>query len=105
IGMVLASERERLDPVLGLQCTIAVSHEEIVEELHIEIVVFYDQDLLPHRRIGVLVRFRQFKRHPSPTSRNVLKWRRRGRSQSSDRLSAAATLVGCRGSSLTIRNL
>src|SRR5271170_5728198 len=54
---MLTSERERLDTVLGLQCTIAVSDEKIVEELHIEVVILDDQHLLTYRSIGNHLRF------------------------------------------------
>ena len=69
IGVVLSDQGDRLDTVLGLQCAIAVRHEQIVEELHIEVVILDDQDLLPRERIGRPVQFRNFERHSSPASR------------------------------------
>src|SRR6201987_3866320 len=57
IRTMLTSKRKRLDTVLGLQCTIAVRDEKIVEELHIEVVILDDQHLLPYRSIGVHLRF------------------------------------------------
>src|SRR6516162_4294459 len=82
IGMMLTGERKRFKAIPGLQRTIPVCHEEVIKELHIEVVVLDDQDLLPRRRMGVLVRFRHFERHASPASRKVLKCRRKGPSQS-----------------------
>src|ERR1700757_4110355 len=89
---MLSGECKRFNAVPGLQRTIPMCHEEIIKELHIEVVVLDDQDPLPRRRIGVLVRPRHFERHASPASIKVLKCQRKGRSQSADRLSAAATL-------------
>ena len=57
IRMMLTRQRKRLDTVLGLQCTIAVSNEKIVEELHIEVVILDDQHLLPYRSIALRLRF------------------------------------------------
>src|SRR5207245_1438138 len=47
IGAVLTGQHERLESILGLQCTITMCYEKIVEQLHIEVVVLDDQDLLP----------------------------------------------------------
>src|SRR5579885_1339709 len=49
VGPVLAREVERLDAVPGSDRAVAVRFEEIVEELHVELVVFHDQDGFRHR--------------------------------------------------------
>src|ERR1700757_2348160 len=63
IRTMLTSKRKCLDTVLGLQCTIAVSDEKVVEELHIEVVILNDQHLLPYRLIGVHLRFSNVQCH------------------------------------------
>src|SRR6202045_3808123 len=73
IRTMLTSKRKRLDTVLGLQCTIAVSDEKIVEEFHIEVVVLDDQHLLPDRSSGVHLRFCTVQCHaPSLEKRQIL---------------------------------
>src|SRR5271155_166871 len=111
---MLTSERERLDTVLGLQCTIAVSDEKIVEELHIEVIVFDDQHLLPYRSIDVPLRFRNVQCHapslesdrfcpiataPAERERGRLRARRAG----NRRFRPAAPMLS-KGSNLIIRN-
>ena len=44
IGPVLAREVERLDAVAGADGLIAMRFQQIVEELHVELVVLHDQD-------------------------------------------------------------
>ena len=46
---MLACDVERFHPVLGLENAIAVGIEQIVEELHIELVVFHDQNCFRRR--------------------------------------------------------
>src|ERR1700688_807802 len=48
IGPVLARKIERLDPVAGADGLVAMRFQEVVEELHIQLVVFHDQDGLRH---------------------------------------------------------
>ena len=48
IGPVLAREIERLDAVAGADSLVAVRFQEVVEELHIQLVVLHDQDGLRH---------------------------------------------------------
>ena len=43
---MLAREIERLDAVAGLTVCVAMRLEEIVEELHVELVVLHDQNCL-----------------------------------------------------------
>ena len=45
-----ARELDRLDAVAGLQRRIAMRLEQVVEELHVELVVFDDQHRLRHGR-------------------------------------------------------
>jgi hypothetical protein len=45
---MLAREVERLDPVASADGIVTVRFEQIVEELHVELVVFHDQDGLWH---------------------------------------------------------
>src|SRR5262249_54638148 len=44
IWPMLAREVKRLDPVASADSTVTLRFEEIVEELHVELVVFHDQD-------------------------------------------------------------
>ena len=46
--MVLAGEIERLDAVARADGLVAVGLQQIVEELHVELVVLHDQDGLGH---------------------------------------------------------
>jgi len=48
---MLARDFERRQPIARLQHAIAVRFEEIVEELHIELVVLDDQNGLGLRRV------------------------------------------------------
>src|ERR1035441_7711193 len=48
IGPVLAREIERLDAVAGADGQVAMRFQEVVEELHIQLVVLHDQDGLRH---------------------------------------------------------
>ena len=48
VGPVLAREIQRLDPVAGADGLVAVRLQQIVEELHVELVVLHDQDSLGH---------------------------------------------------------
>src|ERR1041384_8382241 len=48
VRLVLAREIERLDTVAGTDRLVAVSFQEIVEELHVQLVVLHDQDGLRH---------------------------------------------------------
>ena len=43
-----AREFDRLDAVAGLEDSTAPRFQQIVEELHIQLVVFYDQHGLGH---------------------------------------------------------
>ena len=43
---MLAGEIERLDAVAGAEGLIAVGFQQVVEELHVELVVLHDQDVL-----------------------------------------------------------
>ncbi len=43
-----AGEVNRLQAVAGLDDVVAARFQEIVEELHVELVVFHDQDRLRH---------------------------------------------------------
>ena len=47
VGPVLARQLQRLHAVLGLQGVVAVGFEQIVEELHVELVVLDDEHRLP----------------------------------------------------------
>src|SRR5579885_3609159 len=44
VGSVLAGEVQRFHAVLGLKDVVAVRIEQIVEELHVELVVLHDQN-------------------------------------------------------------
>src|ERR1700674_187123 len=48
IGTMLAREIERLDPVARADGGVTVSLQQIMEELHVQLVVFHDQDGLGH---------------------------------------------------------
>src|SRR5262249_44259530 len=48
IRAMLAGEVERLDAVAGTERLVAVRLQQIVEELHVELVVLHDQDGLGH---------------------------------------------------------
>src|SRR6185503_11722433 len=50
VGMVPAGEIESLDAIAGADGLIAVRLQQVVEELHVELVVFHDQDGLAHCR-------------------------------------------------------
>src|ERR1700687_5642549 len=45
---MLAREIDRLEPVAGLDDVVTVGFKQIVEELHIELIVFHDQHRLRH---------------------------------------------------------
>src|SRR5688572_33151874 len=45
---MLAREIERLDPVAGPDGLVAVRLQQVVEELHVELVVLHDQDGFGH---------------------------------------------------------
>ena len=44
--MMLARDVERFHAVLGLQDVVAMGVQQIVEELHVELIVLHDQDRL-----------------------------------------------------------
>jgi hypothetical protein len=48
VGMMGARELDRLDPVGGLQGRVAVRLQEVVEQLHVQLVVLDDQHRLLH---------------------------------------------------------
>src|SRR5664279_2292520 len=48
IGPVFARQIERLDAVAGADGLVAMRFQEVVEELHIQLVVLHDQDGLRH---------------------------------------------------------
>src|SRR5438876_7296382 len=48
IRAVLAREIQRLDTVAGTDSAVTMSFQQIVEELHVELVVLHDQDSLGH---------------------------------------------------------
>src|SRR6185437_3806201 len=48
IRPVLARKIERFDPVAGADGLVAVGFQQVVEELHIQLVVLHDQDGLRH---------------------------------------------------------
>ena len=48
VGVVLAGEIERLDAVAGADRVVAVRLQQVVEELHVELVVLHDQNRLGH---------------------------------------------------------
>src|SRR5664280_690310 len=48
IGPVFARQIERLDAVAGADGLVAMRFQQVVEELHIQLVVLYDQDGLRH---------------------------------------------------------
>src|SRR5437763_11313775 len=48
IGAVPAGQIQRLDPVPGAERLVSVRFQQIVEELHVELVVLHDQDGLGH---------------------------------------------------------
>ena len=50
VGPVLAREVERLDAVAGADGLVAVRLQQVVEELHVELVVLHDHDGLRHSR-------------------------------------------------------
>jgi hypothetical protein len=58
---VLSRELQRFHAVLGLQNVVAVRLDQIVEELHVELVVFDDQDRLLGRAAALF-----FRRHLLP---------------------------------------
>ncbi len=47
---MLAGEIERLDAVARADGVVAMRLQQIVEELHVELVVLHDQDRLGHSR-------------------------------------------------------
>src|SRR5262245_23908636 len=49
VGPVFARQSHRLEPVLGLERAVAVRLEQVVEQLHVEVVVLNDQHCLAHR--------------------------------------------------------
>src|SRR6266478_8548300 len=98
---MLAGQRKRLDTVFGLQCTIAMGYEKIVEELHIEVVVLDDQHLLRYRSICPHLRFRTFERHAAGLEK-LLKCRRSGRSLWTKRLGHRRSACGYSGAVLSI---
>src|SRR5215469_3274524 len=54
VRMMLARQLQRFHAILGLQNVVAVRFQQIVEELHVEIVVFDDQDpLASHMNVPV----------------------------------------------------
>jgi hypothetical protein len=101
---MLTSERKRLDTVLGLQRTITVSDEKIIEELHIEVVILDDQYLLPYRPIGLHLRFCNVQCHaPSLETDRFCPMAPAAR-RLATAVSAPAALVLSKGSNLIIRN-
>ena len=56
IGPMFAREIERLDAVARADSRVAVGFQQIVEELHIELVVLHDQDGFGHPPIPSPVR-------------------------------------------------
>ena len=44
--MMLAGDVQRFHPILGLQDVVAMGVQQVVEELHIELIVLHDQDRL-----------------------------------------------------------
>ncbi len=47
--MMLARDVERFHAVLGLQDVVAMGVQQIVEELHVELIVLHDQNRLGFR--------------------------------------------------------
>ena len=45
---MLAGKVHRIDPVAGADGLVAMGLQQIVEELHIELIVLHDQDSLGH---------------------------------------------------------
>ena len=45
VRLVLAGERQRAQPLAGLQSLVALGVQKVVEELHIELVILDDQGL------------------------------------------------------------
>src|SRR5215469_16944083 len=56
IGMMLPGELQRFHPILGLQRHVAVRFQQIVEELHIEVIVFDNEYPIAHCKILVFDR-------------------------------------------------
>ena len=52
VGLVLAGKVDRLEAVARLDDIVADPFQEIVEELHVELVVFHDQHGLGHCGLG-----------------------------------------------------
>ena len=48
VGPVLARQADRLHAALGLNGGVAVSFEQVVEELHVQLIVFNDQNRFLH---------------------------------------------------------
>src|SRR5215469_2906935 len=46
VGMMLARQFQRFHAILGLQNVVAVRFQQIVEELHVQVIVFDDEDPL-----------------------------------------------------------
>ena len=44
--MMFARDVQRFHAILGLEDVVAVGVEQIMEELHVELIVFHDQDRL-----------------------------------------------------------
>src|SRR5204863_8678759 len=48
VRVMLSRKVERLDPTAGADGVVAMGLQKVVEELHIELVVFHDHDGLGH---------------------------------------------------------
>ena len=60
---MLAGDFERLDPVARLQRVVAVRFEQVIEQLHVQIVVFDDQHLLGALTAWTAIPIHHFKCH------------------------------------------
>jgi hypothetical protein len=62
---MLARQLQGLDPVARLQRAVAVRLEQVIEKLHVEIVILNNQDLLGARAARASVSIHHVERHVS----------------------------------------
>src|SRR3546814_6229290 len=67
IRAVLAGDFQRIDAVARLKRLIAMRVEKIMEELHVQLIVFDDQNLLGHR-----IHAPELHLLPSPSGASIL---------------------------------
>ena len=71
IGVVTAREIERLNAISRPDGLITVGLQQVVKELHVELVVFHDHDGLSHPRPSSSPDTRQSPTGPSPPDPDI----------------------------------